>query len=85
MANIQAPSRRFTLNRQDLVAWFKNAAWFTAPVILIYVLSVTGKLEQANHVLSLNDFVPTSTVVTAMVLWVLNRFVDVLRRFVAGR
>lgn len=76
-------SERFRLDRNDLKEAIINALWFTAPVVLIYLYSVIDTLQQPDCVIGWYVFVPNNTTVIAMVMWVLNRFVDFFRRFVA--
>ncbi len=78
-------SLRFTLNKQDLINAGVNALWFTAPVILIYISSVIGAIDRPNHILSLKDFIPNNITNISIVLWFLNRGIDLLRRFTAGK
>jgi hypothetical protein len=77
-------SKRFTLNKADLKAATINALWFTAPVILIYLYSVLSVIQSPDYVFKLNAFVPSNATVIAMVVWVLNRAVDLFRRYVGG-
>jgi hypothetical protein len=77
-------SQRYKLNKADLKAAVVNALWFTAPVILIYLYSVLNVLQQPDYVFGLDAFVPTNAVIIAMVVWILNRFVDVFRRYIRG-
>jgi len=78
-------SKRFTLNKADMIAWVKNALWFTAPVLLIYFGSVISIFSAQGYVFNIKDFIPNNLTVVAMWLWVLNRIVDALRRFVTGK
>lgn len=78
-------SPKYTFNRKDLEAFIKNALWFTAPVILIYLVSVLTLITTPNHVMRLVDFIPNEATKTAIVVWILNRFVDFFRRYQSGK
>lgn len=78
-------SKKFDFNKKDLAAWVKNALWFTAPVILIYLVSVSMLITQPGHLTRLADFIPSETTKTAIVVWILNRAVDFFRRYQAGK
>lgn len=73
---------RYTINKDDIKGAITNAIWFTAPVILIYLYSIINVLQQPECVFGWKVFVPDNTVIIAMVLWVLNRFVYFFRRFI---
>jgi hypothetical protein len=77
-------SDRFTLNKQDFKDAVINALWFTAPVILIYLYSILDVLQQPEYVFSFDAFIPSNATVIAMIVWLLNRAVDVFRRYVGG-
>ncbi len=65
------PSERFTLDRNDLTKWSRNALVFLAPALLVLVASIV-------------KVVPTDFKYGAVVLYLLNLLVDLLRKFVAG-
>jgi hypothetical protein len=77
--------KKFTFTHDDFIAWVKNALWFTSPVILIYITSVIGIIQQPEHIITLADFIPNNLTIIGMVYWVLNRITDYLRRFTAGK
>ena len=77
-------SNKFSLNAQDVQNWLRNLLIFIAPVLLIYVLAVTAIITGHNGVVALSDFVPNAVTVGAMVLYVLNAVVDILRKFSGG-
>lgn len=78
-------SNRWQFNIEDYQAWVKNALWFTAPVILIYLVSVLTLITQPEHTMRLIDFVPSEATKTAIVVWILNRAVDFFRRYQSGK
>lgn len=78
-------SNRWQFNIEDYQSWVKNALWFTAPVILIYLVSVLTLITQPEHTMRLVDFVPSEATKTAVVVWLLNRAVDFFRRYQSGK
>lgn len=78
-------SNKWKFNIEDYQAWVKNALWFTAPVILIYLVSVLTLITQPEHTMRLIDFVPSEATKTAIVVWLLNRAVDFFRRYQSGK
>lgn len=63
-------SPRFTLNREDVQKWAKNAIVFFAPALLLFLVSIqAGKsVQEAAQVLY---------------LWGLNTAIDLTRKFIA--
>ena len=75
-------SPAFSLNAADFKKWGTNLAIFFIPVALIYLVAVITSVN--NTGVSFAAFVPDKTTTGAMVLYVLNAFVDILRKFQAG-
>ena len=65
-------SKRWTLNKQDLLAWGKNALWFLAPTLVVFIPSLV-------------NLIPSDFKYAAIVIYILNRFVDLLRRYATGK
>lgn len=78
-------NKKWQFNIADYQAWVKNALWFTAPVILIYLVSVSLLVTEPGHIMKLVDFVPSEATKTAVVVWTLNRAVDFFRRYQSGK
>jgi len=66
------PSKRFTLNKADLIAWSKNALWFLTPTLLVLIPSIVG-------------VIPSDWKYAAIAIYLLNRVMDMLRRWQAGK
>jgi cell shape-determining protein MreC len=75
-------SPQYSLTTADLKKWGTNLLIFLAPVVLIYLLSVIAVVNSAG--VSVAAFVPAPATVGAMVLYVLNGIVDLIRKYVAG-
>ena len=65
------PSTRFTLNKEDVMAWAKNSAIFFAPFALVFLLAIQqgSDLKDALNILK---------------LYGLNVLIDLLRKFIGG-
>lgn len=66
------PSARFSLNRQDLIVWGTNALIFLAPTLIVLLGSTI-------------QIVPQDWKYGAIVLYILNRLVALLKLFVQGK
>ena len=75
-------SPKYSLSSVDMQKWGTNLGLFLAPVALIYLVAVITAIN--NNGVSLADFVPDQLTVGAIVLYVLNAGVDILRKFTAG-
>jgi len=62
-------SKRFTLNKQDLIKWGKNTLIFLAPALIIFLTAI-----QAG--------VPVKEALYSIYLWGLNVLIDILKKFV---
>jgi hypothetical protein len=65
-------SQRFTLNKEDVKKWLKNAAIFFAPALLVFLVAI-----QAGT--------PREEALYLVYLWLLNTAIDLTRKFVAGK
>jgi len=72
-----------SLNHTDWKNILRGGVIFVAPVILIYFAQVTGALSVEGHAFSVRDFIPSTFTQGSMVLFVLNRLTDILRKFVS--
>lgn len=65
-------SKRFTLNRQDLIAWGRQTLIFLAPYLIALMPVFIEK-------------VPKDWEYGVLAVWILNRIWDLLRRYIAGK
>ena len=65
-------SSRFTLNKQDVSAWTKNALIFLAPALIVLI----GSFQ---------NLIPADASWGVVVLYALNVLVDILRKFIQGK
>lgn len=75
-------SEQFKLTKTDTKRWYHNLLVFLAPVAVIYLTTTTGLLMQEGHTILLTDFIPNNFTIGAMVLYVLNGLLDIIRKFV---
>lgn len=76
MAQITAPSKRFTLNKEDFKAFLKNAAWFLAPTLLFMLTDLIKVLP---------TWLADKPEYVAIAIYILNRITDLLRRYISGK
>lgn len=70
-----------TLNKADAYKWGKNALVFLAPLILMYIASVTPLIQDG---LNASDFKITPLMAGAMVLYLFNVITDLLKKLSEG-
>lgn len=67
------------LNKADIQRWLKNLLVFLAPLAIMYLLQLSGSLQ--NGVLTWESLIPTTTTLGAIQLYVVNGLLDLLRKF----
>lgn len=60
--------------------WYKNVLIFAAPVGGIYLLALVGIITANNGTVALQDFIPNSFTLGAIVLYVANTVLDYIRK-----
>lgn len=65
-------SKRFTLNKQDLIGWGQQTLTFLAPYLIALIPVFINQI-------------PKDWEYAVITIWILNRIWDLLRRFVAGK
>ncbi len=65
-------TKRFSLNKADLIKWSKNALIFAGPAILVLLASFT-------------KIIPSDWQYGALVLYIINLFADLLRKYISGK
>lgn len=76
-------SEKYTLNKVDFKRVLNNSLVFLAPLLLIYLGSVVSSIDNGGF--ALTDFIPDNIVIGAMVLYVLNTMMDVLKKYSEGK
>lgn len=78
-------SQEFSLSNKDKSKWSENQLEFLKPLILfvagLYFAPIINNLSQVGHVVSIQDFIPSSAVVTAVTLYLINALWDILRKW----
>ncbi len=72
-------SKKNSLRKEDLEKALQNAKNFLAPLALIYLAFVIINVQDAGFAWS--DFVPDNAVITAISLYALNFFNDLIKKF----
>lgn len=78
-AKVSPPGK---LNIQDLKNWSRNLLIFVGPVLIVYLLQLSGALQ--NGALTLKSLVPTAQTQGAIELYVVNGILDFLRKLKDG-
>jgi len=69
LLKIKIMSKKFSLNKEDLLKWGKNTLTFLAPALIIFLTAIqTG--------------VPIKEALYSIYLWGLNITIDLLKKFV---
>jgi len=76
-------SKKWTLNAEEVKKIGKNSLIFVSPVALIYLGFVLIAVNQNGF--QVTDLIPSNESQTAMVLWMINTFIDVFRKLNAGK
>ena len=76
-------SNEFSLNKTDWSKFGKDALWFFLVPMTFYISAVLGTIQEPNHILAVKDFIPTNTTMIVIVSWVLNQFLNLLRKYIA--
>jgi hypothetical protein len=64
-------SERFSLNKEDVKKWLKNAALFFAPALLVFLIAIEAGT-------------PREEALYLVYLWALNVLIDLTRKFLAS-
>lgn len=71
-------SKQFSLVRQDVEKWFANQKVFFLVPLSMYLVFVLSNLDDG---ISLSDFVPSNTVVSSAVAYILGALLDLVRKW----
>lgn len=78
-------SDSMTLNAEDWKAGAKAAVVWAAPVVLLYVNSVIGTIQQEGHVFAFTDMIPSTFTQGGIMAWFLMQVQGMLIRLVNGK
>lgn len=81
MASKAIISGKNELVKLDVMQWGKNLRKFIAPLGVIYVTSVIGIVSQEAHNISIQDLIPSTFVMGAMSLYILNSLLDLFNKW----
>lgn len=80
---VEKPSKSYTLNATDYKKILKDASYFFLVPFGFYLVAVLGTIQLPNHMISINDFIPSNTTIIVMVAWILNQILSAIRKYVA--
>lgn len=72
LLKIKDMSKRFSLNKEDVLKWAKNTLTFLAPALIIFLTAIQSG-------------VPIKEALYSIYLWGLNVAIDLLKKFVASK
>jgi hypothetical protein len=76
------------LTKTDQNKWISNQLEFLKPLALAvataYFAPILFALGQSDHVVSLADFVPSNTVITLIVFYIINALYDLIRKWASN-
>ena len=75
-------SKPFTFNDIDRKKIVQDLLYFFIVPVIFYVTAVLGTIQLPDHILSLNDFIPTNNTLIVIVAWGLNQVLSILRKYV---
>jgi hypothetical protein len=73
----------FSLNRTDKGKILKDTLYFALVPLTFYLTAVLGVIQLPNHVITLKDFIPSNATIIAIVAWLLNQLLNVIRKYIA--
>lgn len=71
------------LPQGDATKWRKNLQLFLIPLVIAYLVSLTGILQQ-NNTITPQDFIPNQFTLGATSLYLINAAIDYLRKLKAS-
>jgi len=76
-------SKRFTLNKSDMLFVWERAKLFLVPLALLYIPLVVARIEDDG--LQLSDFALNQFEQGALVLYILNRLTTAFQLYLKGK
>lgn len=77
-------SQKGQLNSADWIKLENNFMIFFAPILTIYLGSLSALFSMPNHVFTFNDFVPNSLILGMMIKQVIDTSIDIVRKWQNG-
>jgi len=67
------------LNKQNLNKWKNNSLTFLAPLFILYLVTIQGRIQENG--ITLDDFYFDQTMIGASTLYVINVLLDYFKKF----
>lgn len=82
---VPEPAPQYTFNKLDKERILKDALFFFLVPISFYITGVLGVIQLPDHIISLNDFVPSNNTVVIIIGWLGNQALSIIRKYVDGK
>lgn len=69
------------LTSVDLQKIGKDTLYFSLVPLTFYITQVLVTIQTPGHIISLNSFVPTNGTIIAIVAWILNQALNVIKKY----
>ena len=69
------------LTSVDLQKIGKDMLYFSLVPLTFYITQVLVTIQTPGHIISLNSFVPTNGTIIAIVAWILNQALNVIKKY----
>lgn len=76
-------SKPMSLNSTDMNNVLRSGLIFLSGLALMYITQIIGVIQTPNHLFSFGDLIPNTFTQGGMILYILNRLTDIIRKFVA--
>jgi hypothetical protein len=70
------------LNQEKLTKWVNNSLVFTAPLFILYLVTIQDKILADG--ITLSDFALDQTMIGAMSLYIINVLLDFFKKYKAS-
>jgi len=67
------------LNKQNLNKWKNNSLTFLAPLFILYLVTIQGRIQENG--ITLDDFYLDEKMIGAMSLYVINVLLDFFKKY----
>lgn len=65
----------------DLQKIGKDTLYFSLVPLTFYITQVLVTIQTPGHIISFNSFVPTNGTIIAIVAWILNQALNVIKKY----
>lgn len=69
------------LTQVDVQKIMKDTLYFSLVPITFYITQVLTTIQTPGHILTLASFVPTNGTLIAIVAWILNQILNIIKKY----